>query len=130
MFPSRPRTKEELYNRRHASARNAVERIIGILKRRFRILHQPPSYDMNVQTLIPPATCAIHNFIRRYDPDELESITEGLEDWQPGLHMEDGDLAMHHPNRREVKQANKKRDSIAQQMWDDYVAKGGLNVNA
>ena len=44
------------------------------------ILHQPPSYDMNIQTLIPPATCAIHNFIRRYDPDELESITEGLED--------------------------------------------------
>ena len=86
MFPSRPRTKEELYNHHHTSAHNAIEQIIGILKQQFRILHQPPSYDMNVQTLIPPATCAIHNFICHYNPDELESIDEGLEDWQPGLH--------------------------------------------
>lgn len=31
----RPQNREELYNLRHASARNVVERIFGVVKRRF-----------------------------------------------------------------------------------------------
>ena len=31
----RPKTKEELFNLRHASARNVIERIFGVLKCRF-----------------------------------------------------------------------------------------------
>ena len=39
---------KELFNLCHASARNVVERIFGILKRRFRILCIPPEYGMGV----------------------------------------------------------------------------------
>lgn len=61
----RPTTKEELFNLRHASARNAVERVFGVLKRRFRILSIPPEYSLQVQSTIPVALAVIHNFIRR-----------------------------------------------------------------
>ena len=69
---SSPRNAKELFNQRHASARNVVERIFGILKQCFRILQLPPEYAMEIQSLIPPALAALHNFIRQYDPDEID----------------------------------------------------------
>ena len=62
---SSPRNAKELFNLRHASARNVVERIFGILKRRFQILQLLPEYAMEIQSLIPPALAALHNFIRQ-----------------------------------------------------------------
>ena len=43
-----PMTPKELYNKRHASARNAIERCFGLIKARWAILcdvsyHQPRS---------------------------------------------------------------------------------------
>jgi hypothetical protein len=35
---ARPQNAKELYNLRHSSLRNAIERIFGIVKRRFRVL--------------------------------------------------------------------------------------------
>ena len=121
VFP-RPKTKEELYNLRHAMLRNVVERCIGVLKWRWGILPRPPSYDMDIQTFIPLAACALHNFILRYDPDEREGFDDVI-DMQPGIHAGDeGELAQGNPNREEVRRANSKRDLVAQQMWDDYLA--------
>jgi len=71
ILPS-PHNPKELFNLRHASARNAIERIFGILKRRFRILHLPPEYSMSIQALIPPALAALHNFIWQHNPDEIQ----------------------------------------------------------
>jgi hypothetical protein len=76
---SRPQTKEELYNLHHTSAWNAVEQIIGILKKQRGIPHQTPSYDMNIQTLISQALCALHNFICCYDSNDLEMFEEASE---------------------------------------------------
>jgi len=59
----RPMNKEELFNLCHASARNVIERIFGVLKWRFRILLLAPEYGLDVQAQIPTALCAIHNFI-------------------------------------------------------------------
>jgi hypothetical protein len=53
-----------------------------------------------------------------------------MRDWRIGSQVCIKDGNVDQPNCREVKQANKKHDSIAQQMWDDYIAKEGLNVNA
>ena len=52
---SRPQNAEELFNLRHASARNVIERIFGVLKWRFRILVYPPQFDMEIQARLPPA---------------------------------------------------------------------------
>ena len=71
----KPASKEELYNLRHSSACNVIERTFGVLKCRFRILILPPEFSMRIQAQIPPALCAIHNFIQRYDPSEILRTT-------------------------------------------------------
>ena len=76
---------------------------------------------MDIQVRIPPALCAIHNFIRRYDPDEISFFDDDIDDFQPGCHAE-GHLATEPPNRQVREQASTKRDQIAQQMWEDYLA--------
>jgi DDE superfamily endonuclease len=119
----RPSNPRELFNLRHASARNVIERIFGILKRRFRILLLAPEYDMDIQARIPPALCALHNFIRQYDPSDIEDYVDMTEflhirEDDPGLGV--GDLATHALTAAERNRADAKRDQIAQAMWDSY----------
>ena len=76
MFDYRPTNADELFNLWHAMARNIIERIFGVLKRRFRILVYPAEINMDLQACIPAALAAIHNFIRIHDPNELTSFTE------------------------------------------------------
>jgi hypothetical protein len=35
------------------------------------ILTIPPEFSMAIQARIPPALCAVHNFICIHDPDEI-----------------------------------------------------------
>src|ERR1700685_2317373 len=79
MFEYRPANADELFNLRHASARNVIERIFGVLKPRFRILVYAAEIDMDLQARIPAALTAIHNFIRIHDPEELTSFTEPVD---------------------------------------------------
>ncbi|EGO00180.1 hypothetical protein SERLA73DRAFT_52713, partial [Serpula lacrymans var. lacrymans S7.3] len=55
----RPQNPREYFNLQHASARNVIERIFGILKWCFHVLVLPPEYDMAIQARIPPALCMI-----------------------------------------------------------------------
>ena len=119
----KPINKEELFNLRHAQARNCIERIFGVVKKRFRILQLAPEYkkDKALQSRIPSALIAIHNFIRHHDPDE-----EKL----PGLNAESilphaGDTSTSLPSDTQSAAAaqrdvDKRRDMIAQAMWDSY----------
>jgi hypothetical protein len=101
-----------------------VERIFGVLKRRFIILTRPPEYSMEIQARIPPALTATHNFIRDHDPDEIFEFEEAL-DAQPGLY---GSLGTGPARRTEVVRATSSRDRIAQAMWTSYqtLTRGGL----
>lgn len=59
-----PRTPRELFNRRHSSLRNVVERVFGVLKKRFGILTTPhQGFDVDTQVDIVYACFALHNFI-------------------------------------------------------------------
>ena len=60
----RPTEKEELFNYLHSSLRNAIERVFGILKNKWRILKYIPSYGLDTQKRIILACIALHNFIR------------------------------------------------------------------
>ncbi|KAH6760410.1 hypothetical protein C2S51_017359 [Perilla frutescens var. frutescens] len=63
---------EELFNKRHLSLRNAIERTFGILKGRFPILKGPMHrYCQTRQVQIVIACCVIHNFIRKYFMDVI-----------------------------------------------------------
>ena len=115
----RPVNADELFNLRHASARNVIERIFGVLKRRFRILVYPAEIRMDYQARIPAALAAIHNFIRIHDPDELEGFTDA-DDVEPGFFA--GELAEGQARMAEKRRANARRDGIAADMWEQYQA--------
>ena len=99
-------------------ARNVVERIFGVLKRRFRILVVPPELDMQWQARLPAALAAIHNFIRDCDPTDIDDIVDPI-DLEPGERV--GELAQGVPRAAERDRANQRRDRIAKEMWDQYV---------
>lgn len=112
----RPRNKEELFNLRHASARNVIERIFGVLKRRFRILLIAPEYNLDIQARIPAALCALHNFIRTHDADDITPELDVDHD-----NTYDHDHAASSSVAAELDHPSEKRDLIAQQMWEDYI---------
>ncbi|XP_030444318.2 uncharacterized protein LOC115666804 [Syzygium oleosum] len=63
-------TARELFNHRHSSLRNVIERSFAVLKNRFFILRHMPSFSIQKQSCIVIACCAIHNYIR--DQDKMD----------------------------------------------------------
>jgi hypothetical protein len=120
IYNFRPQNKEELFNLCHASACNVIEHIFGVLKKCFTVLLLPPEYNMDIQAQIPPALCAIHNFIRRHDPDELQDVIDDLSDEDDGGDIFVGELACGPPDNEARDRAHDKRDKIAEAMWNDY----------
>lgn len=116
----RPETKEELFNLRHAQLRNAIERIFGVLKRKFKILLRPPEYTIKQQVQLILALTAVHNFIAVRDGKsdvDYEDLEEfDVTDWTSGAAPSVEDVAT--PARAAML---KLRDEIAEQMWVDYI---------
>ncbi|XP_039114819.1 protein ALP1-like [Dioscorea cayenensis subsp. rotundata] len=81
-----PRTPQEFFNMKHASARNVIERTFGLLKIRWKILSSPSFYNIATQRRIINAYCLLHNFIRKEmteDPAENElELLHSEEDMQ------------------------------------------------
>ncbi|EEE58803.1 hypothetical protein OsJ_10354 [Oryza sativa Japonica Group] len=110
----RPSGKKEVFNHLHSSLRNVIERSFGVLKMKWRILLDLPSYPMLKQTKIIHACMALHNFIRDSKlSDEEFDLCDNDENYMPmpssqgnASHMgdEDGD-------------ANAFRDSIADALF-------------
>ena len=76
---------------------------------------------MEYQVRVPPALCALHNFIRIYDPLEIHDFGDIQGD--PDRIHEDhhtGSLAEGPASRAERNNADARRDYIAQTMWDSY----------
>lgn len=61
------RTMEHKFNNKHASARNIVERVIGVLKSRFRCLLGTLVYSPEKVIKIINVCCALHNICREYN---------------------------------------------------------------
>jgi len=59
-----PQGIKEIFNYAHSSLRNVIERAFGVLKMKWRILFNIPSYPPETQTHIIVACMALHNFIR------------------------------------------------------------------
>ena len=60
-----PRNAKELFNLKHTSLRNVVERSFGVIKKRFPILVVTPSFNFQYQCELVSCCVLIHNFIRR-----------------------------------------------------------------
>jgi hypothetical protein len=112
----RPVNAKELFNLRHASLRNLVERVFGVFKRRFQIYDRArDGYSILTQVKLVFALTAIHNFMNKYGEDTiLSSDDEANED-------EDMDEAAESVSTRETVNMVEKRDQIAKDMWDEYI---------
>jgi hypothetical protein len=55
----KPQNSKELFNLRHASLRNVIERIFGVLKRKYQILRSPAEYSIDTQA------CLLLDYIRK-----------------------------------------------------------------
>ncbi|XP_042386600.1 uncharacterized protein LOC121978303 [Zingiber officinale] len=118
----RPRGKEELFNYRHSTCRNIIERCIGVLKARFQILKDMPNYPITSQRLIPLACCAVHNFIRRHHAMDNLFIEYSSEDMlMSGVEDSFGDQETIPIDPSQTAQMGHIRDDIASHMWNDYV---------
>ena len=99
-------------------ARNVVERVFGVIKRRFPILTSSPEFDIKTQAKIVCAFCALHNFIRTYDPSDIDSE---LASYRMN-NTEDSNLssAQVHSNSNGEEGAANRRNRLATEMWNDY----------
>lgn len=83
---------------------------------------------MEIQALIPSALAALHNFIRQYDPSEIQMYDEDVPldfqmDPRPESESESvGELGTGRVSSGETTRANKRRDEIAHAMWEQYQA--------
>ncbi|POW19331.1 hypothetical protein PSHT_04753 [Puccinia striiformis] len=97
----KPANPKELFNLRHASLRNVVERIFGCLKSKFKILTSPTEQ-----------TCTYE------DIPEMDNFSQGndtggdIDPNAPG--------AKYRRTRAEDKQMIPKRNLLAERMWRQY----------
>ena len=114
MFGDRaPQNKEELFNLRHSSLRNVVERTFGVVQKRFPILKNMPAFSLEFQSDLALCCFALHNFI---------VLNGGQDDFFDEDEEEDaavGDIVEEHA--AVVQAAQQWRDQIAQNMWSDYI---------
>lgn len=117
-----PRSAKELFNHRHASLRNAIQKSFEVLKTRFPILKLAPQYAFNTQRDIVIAACVIHNHIRREERNDwLFKDIEGtsVEELPDLDDQPDPQLAF----QIQEQSASALRDSITAAMWNDFINK-------
>ncbi|KAH6833461.1 nuclease HARBI1-like protein, partial [Perilla frutescens var. hirtella] len=87
-----PRNASELFNLRHASLRNVIERIFGIFKSRFTIFKIAPPFTFQTQAELVLVCAGLHNFLQKEcRSDEFPAEYEGDQD-SSHLDMEEENL--------------------------------------
>jgi hypothetical protein len=102
---------------------NHIERLLGILKKRFPILNVGTFHQLENQVKIPAATTVFHNIIKMHGGDEewLDNQEDNI-DPATFVNLSNGDGDNHQDNNllENNLQGNNLRDQIAWQMWNDY----------
>lgn len=113
-----PQNKEELFNLRHSSLRNVVERIFGVFKGQWKVLAgRGCDYSIETQVDLVLGLVAVHNFIRDQGEDnevsfQPENIVETQE--QEMVQLRNG------KKTAGSTMMDQKRERIAEDMWRDY----------
>ncbi|KAJ8748877.1 hypothetical protein K2173_013309 [Erythroxylum novogranatense] len=115
-----PENAKELFNLRHASLRNAVERAFGVLKTRFPIIgsSNEKTYSFDVQCEIVLACSILHNFLMSLGVLE-EEISEVDTELSNRREME-SQVDSRERDNEDARLGAQIRDNIAAQMWNDY----------
>lgn len=117
-----PQNKNELFNLRHSSLRNVIERIFGIFKSRFLIFKSAPPFPFKTQAELVLACAGLHNFLRKHCrsdafPEQVMETSNEQVNFE-----ETGNFGVLESQQREY--ANNWRDTIASNMWADALGAG------
>jgi len=112
-----PKNENELFNLRHASLRNVIERIFGIFKSRFTIFKSAPPFPFKTQVEIVLACVALHNFLRKEcRSDEFPIEGESASSSSP-IVEEELEQLVSQTQEQQRGEANAWRLNIADHMW-------------
>jgi hypothetical protein len=113
----KPENAKELFNLRHSSLRNVIERIFGVLKRQWKILGgKGCEYSIDTQVDLSCALIGLYNFGKqRGETDTFEE-----DNWLDLLSVEEEVPYESGSVAAGAKKMEKKRDEIAERMWNDY----------
>ncbi|XP_024636494.2 uncharacterized protein [Medicago truncatula] len=118
-----PENEKELFNLRHASLRNVVERIFGIFKSRFTIFKSAPPFLFKTQAELVLACAALHNFLRkecRSDEFPIEPSNESSSSSSMlPIHEDNNDELNVQTQEQEREDANIWRTNLGLDMWRD-----------
>lgn len=120
-----PTNYKELFNLRHSSARNTIERAFGVLKKRWAILRTASFFDKKTQVRIINACFILHNFIRDENMEEndlLREVDEELENADT-LDSDDEVDVDYITSARATDEWSLFRDDIALEMFNEYQAR-------
>ncbi|XP_021321676.1 protein ALP1-like [Sorghum bicolor] len=106
-----PTNAQELFNLRHSSLRVTMERAIGALKNRFRILDNKPFHKYKTQVKLVIDCCFIHNWILGFGTDEHVPSEVGFTGTLPDPHDTDS-------QEQDFVLMAAKRDGICNAMWE------------
>lgn len=112
-----PANKRELFNRRHSSLRNTVERLFGVVKRRFPILQRMSPYSFEFQCDLVQCCFLIHNFVRLNQLYEDEFYDNDVNEPNNVLDDDNDDEDEDGPEMNALKVW---RNDIADAMWAQY----------
>ena len=99
-----------------------IERIFGVLKRRFPILNRKPEYSYHIQVQLVPTLCALQNFIRVHSPErEIEFWEQEVVERGYGSSLVENESDQEGEIYDDVRMVQV-REKIASDMWNDYVA--------
>jgi len=96
-----------------------VERIFGVVKRKYQILCMPSKYSIKTQTCIILACCTLYNFVQRREGSYADILLDsevakvGNTTVQPVVGFPVGVISS--------KRMDQFRDNIAKKMWEDYL---------
>ncbi|KAI9101560.1 hypothetical protein K1719_023804 [Acacia pycnantha] len=108
-------------------------RAFEVLKARFPILMAVPPYPLQTQVKLVVAACALHNYIRTEKPDDWlfkmyeENVSVQMEESLPPIEVEqpESDIDMQPLedtfDAEQLEVATRLRDSIAAEMWNNYI---------
>jgi hypothetical protein len=111
-----PKNAKELFNLRHASLRNVIERVFGVLKKRFKFLDVGrDGYNLKTQVRMVYAITALHNFLNMHGARPEEEADELQE---AGL-LESNARDFEAERDADDRPMEERRDMIAEMMWKE-----------
>lgn len=112
-----PETHRELFNLRHASLRNVVECVFGILKSRFEVLDKGAAKQTSIRNQIRYiyALAALHNWLNRHSRAYQLILAEERERASHRILQPKPEPIRELPGGGSIK-----REAIAKQCWDEY----------